>query len=94
MTMRRRGVDRDERIKTLNKVLLLALIASSVATSAFAQQQQQMSRTDQEKACGKDVSRHCKPVIDSGDMVILSCLQQNRTKISQACQKVLKDNGV
>jgi hypothetical protein len=26
--------------------------------------------------------------------VILSCLQQNRAKISQACQKVLKDNGV
>jgi hypothetical protein len=91
MTMRRRGVDRDERIKTLNKVLLLALIASSVATNAFAQDK---ARAEQEKACGKDVSRYCKPVIDSGDMVILSCLQQNRTKISQACQKVLKDNGV
>jgi Cysteine rich repeat len=91
MTMRRRCVDRDERIKTLNKVLLLAVIASSVATNAFAQDK---TRADQEKACGKDVSRYCKPVIDSGDMVILSCLQQNRTKISQACQKVLKDNGV
>ena len=33
-------------------------------------------------------------VSDAGDMVILSCLQQNRAKISQACQKVLKDNGV
>lgn len=74
----------------MNKVLLLALIASSVATNAFAQQ----SRADQEKACGRDVSRFCKPVMDAGDMVILSCLQQNRTKISTACQKVLKDNGV
>jgi hypothetical protein len=77
---------------TLNKVLLLAVIASSVATNAFAQDNK--ARADQEKACGKDVSRYCKPVIDSGDMVILSCLQQNRPKISQACQKVLKDNGV
>jgi hypothetical protein len=76
---------------TLNKVLLLAVIAGSVATNAFAQD---ATRASQEKACGKDVSRYCKPVIDAGDMVILSCLQQNRTKISQACQKVLKDNGV
>lgn len=76
---------------TLKKVLLLALIASSVATNAFAQNG---TRDSQEKACGRDVSRYCKPVIDAGDMVILSCLQQNRTKISQACQKVLKDNGV
>jgi Cysteine rich repeat len=80
-----------KRNMTLNKVLLLAVIAGSVATNAFAQD---ATRASQEKACGKDVSRYCKPVIDSGDMVILSCLQQNRTKISQACQKVLKDNGV
>ena len=76
---------------TLKKVLLLALLASSVATNAFAQD---ATRASQERACGRDVSRFCKPVMDAGDMVILSCLQQNRTKISQACQKVLKDNGV
>jgi hypothetical protein len=75
---------------TLKKVLLLAFVASSIASTAYAQQ----SRADQEKACGRDVSRHCKAVMDAGDMVILSCLQQNRTKISAACQKVLKDNGV
>jgi hypothetical protein len=76
---------------TLKKVLLLALLASSVATNAFAQD---ATRASQERACGRDVSRFCKPVMDAGDMVILSCLQQNRTKISPACQKVLKDNGV
>ena len=75
---------------TLKKVLLLALVAGSIASTAHAQQ----SRADQEKACGRDVSRYCKAVMDAGDMVILSCLQQNRTKISAACQKVLKDNGV
>ena len=76
---------------TLKKVLLLALIASSVAPHAFAQD---ATRAAQERACGRDVSRFCKQVLDAGDMVILSCLQQNRPKISQACQKVLKDNGV
>ena len=75
---------------TLKKVLLLAFIAGSVASSAYAQQ----SRQDQEKACGRDASRFCKAVIDAGDMVILSCLQQNRAKLSAACAKVLKDNGV
>ena len=75
---------------TLKKVLLLSLIASAVATQAVAQD----SRAANERACGRDVSRFCKPVMDAGDMVILSCLQQNRTKISQACQKVLKENGV
>ena len=74
----------------MKKVLLLAFIASSVASSAYAQQ----TRAEQERACGRDVSRFCKAVSDAGDMVILSCLQQNRTKISAACQKVLKDNGV
>lgn len=76
---------------TLKKVLLLALIASSVATNALAQAG---ARDAQERACGRDVSRFCKAVMDAGDMVILSCLQQNRTKITAACQKVLKDNGV
>ena len=75
----------------MKKVLLLALLASSVATNAFSQD---ATRASQERACGRDVSRFCKPVMDAGDMVILSCLQQNRTKISPACQKVLKDNGV
>lgn len=74
-----------------NKVLLLALLASSVVTQAFAQDN---TRASQERACGRDVTRYCKAVMDSGDMVILSCLQQNRTKISKACQKVLTDNGV
>ena len=75
---------------TLKKVLLLAIIAGSFASNAYAQQ----SRADQEKACGRDASRFCKAVIDAGDMVVLSCLQQNRTKLSAACAKVLKDNGV
>ena len=75
----------------LKKVLFLALLASTVASNAIAQDN---TRAAQERACGRDASRFCKPVIDAGDMVILSCLQQNRSKLSQACQKVLRDNGV
>lgn len=80
----------------LKKVLLLTLVAG-FATEAFAQQQQPQPRSAreyEEKACGRDVSRYCKAVINESDLTILNCLQQNRPKISQACQKVLKDNGV
>lgn len=81
----------------LKKVLCLALIAGSLSTQALAQQQQRAApsgREAEEKACGRDVSRFCKAVINADDLTVLSCLQQNRTKISQACQKVLSANGV
>jgi hypothetical protein len=73
---------------------LLALILLSVSVSTGALAQQQRSGTPEEqKACTRDVQRHCRAVIDQGDLVILSCLQQNRTKISPACDQVLKSHG-
>ena len=78
---------------TLKKALLLSLIAGSIATHAMAQEKDPV-RAAQERACGRDVSRFCKQVINESELTILGCLQQKRTQISQACQKVLKDNGV
>jgi hypothetical protein len=73
---------------------LLALILLSVSVSTGALAQQQRGGTPQEqKACTRDVQRHCRAVIDQGDLVILSCLQQNRAKISAACDQVLKSHG-
>ena len=70
----------------------LTLLSVSVATGASAQQQR--SGTPQEQAaCSRDVQRHCRPVIDQGDFTILACLQQNRSKLSKACDQVLKNNG-
>ena len=73
----------------------LILLSISVSTGAFAQQQpQQRSGTPEEqKACNRDVQRHCRPVIDQGDFTILACLQQNRPKLSTACSQVLKDHN-
>jgi hypothetical protein len=31
--------------------------------------------------------------MDQGDFTVLACLQQNRAKLSAACEKVLKDHG-
>jgi hypothetical protein len=47
----------------------------------------------EQKACSRDAQKHCRAVLDQGDLVVLSCLQQNRSKISPACDAVLKGHG-
>ena len=75
-------------------LLALTLLSLTVSTGAFAQQQPQRSGTAQEQAaCTRDVQKHCRKVIDQGDFVILACLKENRSKISAACDQVLKNNG-
>ena len=78
-----------------NLFLALTLFSISISTGAIAQQQpQQRSGTPEEqKACSRDVERHCRPVIDQGDFTILACLQQNRPKLTAACAQVLKDHN-
>jgi hypothetical protein len=44
-------------------------------------------------ACGRDVVRHCRAVMNNGDQAVLVCLKQNRDRLSKACGKVLTDNG-
>ena len=72
--------------------LALTLLSISVSTGAIAQQQR--SGTPEEQvACSRDVQRYCRPVIDQGDFTILACLQQNRPKMTAACDQVLKNHG-
>jgi hypothetical protein len=73
-------------------LLALILLSVSVSTGAFAQQQRS-GTPEEQKACTRDVQRFCRAVIDQGDFVILSCLQQNRAKIAPACDQVLKNHG-
>ena len=70
----------------------ISLLSISVSTGAIAAQQRS-GTPDEQKACSRDVQRHCRQVIDQGDFTILACLQQNRPKISRACDQVLKNNG-
>jgi uncharacterized protein with PIN domain len=55
------------------------------ATSASAQQGQD--------ACARDASRFCRAHLNEGDMVVLACLQQNRARLSKACQATLASHG-
>ncbi len=71
----------------------LILLSLTVSTGAIAQQQQRSGTPEEQKACSRDVQRFCRPVIDQGDLVILSCLQQNRAKLTKACDQVLVSHG-
>ena len=71
--------------------LALILLSLSVSTGAVAQERS--GTPDEQKACARDVQRYCRPVIDQGDFTILACLQQNRPKLTIACDQVLKNHG-
>ena len=75
--------------KSLLALTLLSISVSSQA--AFAQQRG--GTADEQKACTRDVQKHCRAVIDQGDFTILACLKENRPKISQACDQVLKNHN-
>jgi hypothetical protein len=74
----------------LRLLVVLLLWSSLVPSAAYAQSS---GTPEEQKACNRDVQRHCRPVINQGDFAILGCLQQNRAKISRACNQVLKNHG-
>ena len=60
------------------------------------QQQQQQTRSgtpEEQKACAHDVQKFCRSLMDQSDLIVLNCLQQNRTKLTKACDLVLVKNG-
>ena len=70
----------------------LTLLSISASTGAIAQQQRS-GTPEEQAACSRDVQRYCRPVIDQGDFTVLACLQQNRPKLTKACDQVLKNHG-
>jgi hypothetical protein len=71
--------------------LALILLSLSVSTGAIAEPQRS-GTPEEQAACSRDVQRYCRPVIDQGDFTILACLQQNRPKLTVACNQVLKNH--
>ena len=70
-----------------------ALLSLSVTAGAMAQQQQHGGTPEEKKACAHDVQKYCRTVMNDSDLIVLSCLQQNREKLTKSCDKVLKDHG-
>jgi hypothetical protein len=72
---------------------LLALALTSLAFSTIANADDGRGTPEEQKACTRDVEKHCRAVINQGDFTILACLKENRAKISEACDQVLKNHG-
>ncbi len=69
----------------MTRFLLAISFVLIAATGAPAQQGQD--------ACARDASRFCRAHLNDGDMVVLACLQQNRARLSKACQATLASHG-
>jgi len=72
--------------------LALSLLSLSLSSAAVAEPHRS-GTPEEQAACSRDVQRYCRPVIDQGDFTILACLQQNRPKLTVACNMVLKNHG-
>jgi hypothetical protein len=68
-----------------------ALILLSGLSSSFAQGH--MGTPQEQQACRRDASRFCRQQL-ADDFAVQQCLQQNRTKLSKACQKVFASHGM
>ncbi len=71
-------------------VLAIALLSSQ---AALAQNPVGPHTQKDEDACDHDAHRFCKELIPD-QIRVLACLQQNRIKLSKACQGVLQSHGV
>ena len=68
----------------MTRFLLIISFIVMAAASASAQGQD---------ACARDASRFCRAHLNDGDQVVLACLQQNRARLSKACQATLASHG-
>ena len=77
------------------KALLASTLLVSATVGAFAQTTapQRGGTAEEQKACAPDVSRHCRAVMNDGDLTVLACLKQHRAKISKKCNAVLVSHG-
>jgi hypothetical protein len=70
-----------------------ALLSLSVSAGAMAQQQSHGGTAEEQKACAHDVQKYCRAVMNEPDLTVLSCLQQNRAKLTKSCDQVLVSHG-
>jgi len=69
--------------------LALFLIVADVSV-ALAQGHQ--GTTQEQQACSRDASRLCRKDLGN-DGAVQQCLQQNRTRLSAACNRVFQSVG-
>lgn len=75
----------------IRKMIVAGAVLIATGSSAFAQDAQR-GTSQQQQACSKDVSRHCRALMNESDAVIAGCLRENRAKLSKTCLKALADS--
>ena len=80
---------------SVSRTLLLAAtfaagIMLAASSSGYAQDD---ARVEGAKACGADANRLCKHVMEQGDMIMLKCFKNRRTKLSRSCHAFLTKAG-
>jgi hypothetical protein len=72
--------------KMASKTSLFVLFVLAVtSTQALSQS------SAEERACVRDVQKHCKDAVSNNDLV-LQCLRAHADELRPACRKVLTDN--
>jgi len=82
-----------KRIALIIAVMLSSALAQAQAQPPGAPGQQGRGTAEEQEACDRDANRFCRKVLGDGDMAVLRCLQENRSKISRACNAVLTSHG-
>ena len=73
----------------MNRFILAVAMTATLTAGAFAQS----GTPEDQRACNASVQKYCARSIQGGDMAILGCLQQNRSRISSSCRQVLVKYG-
>lgn len=73
------------------RMTIVAALLMAGLSSAIAQYPQRGGTPQQQQACTKDVSRHCRSVMNENDATIAGCLREHRAKLSKSCLKALAE---
>ena len=79
-----------------SRTQFVAAIALSIGTmllSLSPSQAQDDMRKRGDKACKTSSNKLCSKFFGQGDMMILSCLQQNKVRLTGSCRKFLTEIG-
>jgi hypothetical protein len=74
--------------------VLMAPTLSIATAQPNAERQTFHAEQSEQDACKPDVMKLCRQVSNSGDLMVLECLQKNRKRLSKACSRVLDEHGV
>jgi hypothetical protein len=79
-----------ERNSNMKKLILAFALIFPGTSLALAQH---AGTPEEQQACSRDASRLCRKQLGD-DGAVQACLQQNRNRLTAACQKVFRSHGM